>query len=121
MVEIVASTFVLAFNDVEVSRAFYCHKLGFVEDLRADGWLFLSRGSCRLRLGHCPDAVPVSKCPDHSWFAYLHVRDIGELYEELRRQRVEIWHALQDKPWQMREFSIVSPDGHRIVFGEPIV
>lgn len=36
MVEFVASTFVLAVNDVEVSRAFYCHQLGFVEDLRAD-------------------------------------------------------------------------------------
>ena len=120
MVEILASTFVLAVNDVEASRAFYCQKLGFVEDLRVDGWSFLSRGSCRLRLGHCPEALPISKCSDHSWFAYLHVRDIGGLYEEVRKQGVDIWHVMDDKPWHMREFAIVSPDGHRIVFGEPI-
>jgi hypothetical protein len=32
--------------------------MGFVEDLRVEGWSFLSRGSCKLRLGHCPDALP---------------------------------------------------------------
>jgi len=31
---------------------------------------------------------------------------------------VELWHPLADKPWGMREFAIVTPDGHRIVFGE---
>jgi hypothetical protein len=31
---------------------------------------------------------------------------------------VDIWHALGDKPWGMREFAVVTPDGHRIVFGE---
>jgi catechol 2,3-dioxygenase-like lactoylglutathione lyase family enzyme len=119
--EIVASTFVLAVQDLNVSRTFFCQKLGFVEDLRVEGWSFLSRGGCRLRLGHCADASPISKCPDHSWFAYLHVRDIAGLYDEVRRQDVEIWHVLEDKPWRMREFAIVTPDGHRIVFGEPLV
>jgi hypothetical protein len=33
-------------------------------------------------------------------------------------KRVEFWHPLGDKPWGMREFAIVTPDGHRIVFGE---
>lgn len=120
MAEIVASTFVLAVNDLDASCAFYCQKLGFTEDLRVDGWSFLNRDSCRLRLGHCPDALPISKCPDHSWFAYLHVKGIDGLYEEVRRHGVGIWHALETKPWHMREFAIVSPDGHRLVFGEPI-
>jgi len=121
MPEIVASTFVLAVQDLDASRTFFCQKLGFVEDVRVEGWSFLSRGGCRLRLGRCPDALPMSKCADHSWFAYLHVRDIAGLYEEVRKQDVEIWHVLEDKPWRMREFAIVTPDGHRIVFGEPHV
>jgi len=33
---------------------------------------------------------------------------------------VEVWHPLADKPWGMREFAIVTPDGHRIVFGETV-
>lgn len=118
MPDIVAATFVLAVTDLEASRRFYCEKLGFTEDLRVDGWAFLSRGACRLRLGDCPDAMPISGAPDHSWFAYLHVADIAGLYDEVRRNGVEVWHPLQAKPWGVREFAIVTPDGHRIVFGE---
>ena len=75
MTEITASTHVLAVNDLDSSRQFYCEKLGFKEDLAVDGWSFLSRGAGRLRMGHCPDAKPMSACQDHSWFAYLHVED----------------------------------------------
>jgi len=120
MSEILSSTFVLAVQDLAASRAFYVEKLGFAEDLHVDGWAFLSRGACRLRLGHCPEAVPMSATPDHSWFAYLHVRDATGLYAEVVNNGVEIWHPLADKPWGLREFAIVTPDGHRIVFGEPL-
>ena len=86
--------------------------------LSVDGWSFLSRGGCNLRLGHCSDAQPMSKNQDHSWFAYLHVQDAAGLYNECLGKCVEIWQALESKPWGMREFAIVTPDGHRIVFGE---
>lgn len=118
MPEIAAATFVLAVNDLDASRDFYCRKLGFSEDFAVDGWSFLRRGSCRLRLGHCADALPMSKCQDHSWFAYLHVTGIADLYAELVQNDVEIWHRLEARPWGMREFGVVTPDGHRIVFGE---
>lgn len=120
MADITASTFVLAVKDLDVSRKFYCEKLGFAEDFSVAGWSFLSRGACKLRIGHCPDAQPMSKSQDHSWFAYLRVRDAAGLYQEFLQQNVEIWHKLEDKPWRMREFAVVTPDGHRIVFGEEI-
>ena len=120
MSDIVASTFVLAVNDLEASRRFYIEQLGFEETLRVDGWSFLQRGACRLRMGDCPDAQPMSRCQDHSWFAYLHVHDAKTLYRELQSNKVEIWHALADQPWGMREFAIVTPDGHRSVFGEAL-
>jgi len=118
MSEILTSTFVLAVQDLTASKNFYVDKLGFVEDFHVEGWSFLSRGACRLRIGHCPDATPMSKTQDHSWFAYLHVSDAGDLYREFTGNGVEIWHKLADKPWGMREFAIVTPDGHRMVFGE---
>jgi uncharacterized glyoxalase superfamily protein PhnB len=62
----------------------------------------------------------MSKNQDHSWFAYLHVRDAAGLYKETVQNGVEIWHRLEDKPWGMREFAIVTPDGHRMVFGESL-
>jgi catechol 2,3-dioxygenase-like lactoylglutathione lyase family enzyme len=120
MPEVLQSTFVLAVTDLEKSKRFYIDQLGFQEDLAVEGWSFLSRGACRLRIGDCPGIRPMSESPDHSWFAYLHVRDARELYEEFLRKRVEIWHTIADQPWGMREFAIVTPDGHRIVFGERI-
>lgn len=120
MADISATTCVLAVNDLEVSTRYYCDVLGFTEDLAVEGWSFLSRGSCRLRLGHCPDATPIAECQDHSWFAYLHVDNAAALYAEFRSRGVELWHPLEEKPWAMREFAIVTVDGHRIVFGESI-
>jgi catechol 2,3-dioxygenase-like lactoylglutathione lyase family enzyme len=118
--DITAATFVLAVNDLDASRKFYGEKLGFAEDFSVAGWSFLSRGACKLRIGHCPEAQPISRSQDHSWFAYLRVRDAAGLYQEFVKQNVEIWHKLQDKSWGMREFAVVTPDGHRIVFGEEL-
>ena len=118
MPEILASTFVLAVRDLAASKRFYLEKLGFAEDFSVDGWAFLSRGACKLRLGHCPDATPMSQAQDHSWFAYLHIHDASSLYRDCLARDVDIWHPLADQPWGMREFAVVTPDGHRIVFGE---
>lgn len=120
MTDILKSTYVLAVTDLERSKRFYVEQLGFTERLAVDGWSFLSRGACHLRLGHCPGIRPMSNVPDHSWFAYWHVDDARSLYNELTERGVEIWHPLRDTPWGMREFAIVTPDGHRIVFGEQI-
>lgn len=118
MSTILTSTYVLAVKDLAVSKRFYSQKLGIAEDFEIEGWAFISRGACRLQLGHCPDATPMSKCQDHSWFAYLQVQDAAGFFDEIVRNGVEIWHEIEDKPWGMREFAVVSPDGHRIVFGE---
>jgi catechol 2,3-dioxygenase-like lactoylglutathione lyase family enzyme len=118
MAEIQTVTCVLSVNDLAASVQFYTEKLGFHETMRVDGWSFLERGACRLRLGDCPGTMPISQCPDHSWFAYLHVDDAEALFRECVTRQVEIWHPLADKPWGMREFAIVTPDGHRIMFGQ---
>lgn len=120
MPDITEATFVLAVNDLKASKRFYMDKLGFAEDFSVDGWAFLSRGACRLRLGDCPDAVSMSRTPDHSWFAYLHVSDAASLYRTYVANGVKIWHPLADQPWGLREFAVVTPDGHRIVFGEKL-
>ena len=59
--EVLSSTFVLAVCDLDAAVRFYVDKLDFVEDFRVDGWAFLSRGACRLRLGHCPGVIPMSQ------------------------------------------------------------
>ena len=70
--------------------------------------------------GECPDAPLLSEIGDHSYFAYLQIDDVDALYESVREAGVKICKTLRDEPWQMREFGLVTVDGHRIMFGSPI-
>jgi uncharacterized glyoxalase superfamily protein PhnB len=70
--------------------------------------------------GECRDAIHPSQLGDHSYFAYLQVEDIDSLYESIQRAGVQIRKTIRDEPWQMREFGLVTADGHRIMFGTPI-
>ena len=111
---------VLAVSDHRASAAFYREKLGFKLDLEVEGWFFLSRDNFKVMLGHCPDQVPAAKIGDHSWFAYADMDDVDGLYTEYKAKGVKIIQELVNRPWGTREFSIETPDGHRIMFGQEI-
>lgn len=111
---------VLAVPNLAASVEFYSRVLGMAIDFTAPGWAFLSRGSFRLMLGECADAVPAHATGDHSYFAYVTVEGIDEFYDELVHHGVTLIQKLADKPWGMREFGIRTPDGHRIMFGQEI-
>jgi len=110
---------ILAVLDVEKSRSFYITQLGFEEDLRVDGWSFLRRGSLRLRIGHCPGITPIADCPEHSLIVQAEVDDAYSLYEEFKAKGVHV-NEPEDKPWGLREFGVVTPDGHRLMFTETL-
>jgi len=67
-----------------------------------------------------PRRDPPSQLGDHSYFAYLQVADVDALYESVCATGTKICKTIRDEPWQMREFGIVTVDGHRIMFGTPI-
>jgi len=111
---------VLAVKDLAVSVQFYREMLGFSLDFEVPGWAFLSRDRFRVMLGECADAMPAHETGDHSYFAYVTVEGIDELYRECVAKRVPRVQDLSDKPWAMREFGVRTPDGHRIMFGQRI-
>jgi uncharacterized glyoxalase superfamily protein PhnB len=111
---------VLAVKDLARSVEFYRDMLGFTVDFEADGWSFLSRDQFRLMLGHCPDEVPARDIHDHSWFAHVTVEAIDELHREFKQRGVNPTQDIEDKPWGMREFTVTTPEGHRIVFGQEL-
>lgn len=45
---------------------------------------------------------------------------VDQLHEEVAGRGAAILSPPTTKPWGLREFSLETPDGHRIVFGEPI-
>lgn len=120
MAELTRTRSVLAVQDLALAVDFYTRVLGMAIDFTAPGWAFLSRGSFRLMLGDCPDAMAAHETGDHSYFVYVTVEGIDELYRELVEKRAELTQRLADKPWRMREFGVRTPDGHRIMFGQEI-
>ena len=111
---------VLAVRDLSASVDYYTGVLGLAVDFTAPGWAFLSRGSFRVMLGECTDAMPAHELGDHSYFVYVTVEGIDELYDDLVRNGATLTQILGDKPWGMREFGVKTPEGHRIMFGQEL-
>lgn len=121
MATISKTTFVIAVPNLETSAAFYRDVLGFSIRAIADpGWLFYTLGACTIMAGECPGAIPPAELGDHSYFAYLQVDDVQSYYESARASKAVICKPMRDEPWGMREFGVVTADGHRIMFATPL-
>jgi uncharacterized glyoxalase superfamily protein PhnB len=117
---VVRTRHVLAVKDLTVEAAYYKDKLGFELDFTSPGWEFLSFGDFKVMLGECPDDLPAAETGCHSWYAHVIVDNVDEIYQEFIERGATILSEIADKPWDIREFSVVTPGGHRIVFGQAI-
>jgi uncharacterized glyoxalase superfamily protein PhnB len=108
---------VLAVKDLAVSATYFKEKLGFELNFTAPGWEFLTFGDFKVMLGECKDAPWAHETGDHSWFAHALVENVDEVYAEVTERGAEIISKIENKPWGIREFSVRTPDGHRIAFG----
>jgi uncharacterized glyoxalase superfamily protein PhnB len=114
---ILQTTFVLAVPDLQRSAAFYRDVLGFeIREIGDSGWRMYVRDAC----GECADAIPPAQLGDHSYFGYLVVDDVDNLYAKVSLAGAEIVKALATESWGMREFGVRTVDGHRIMFGEEV-
>lgn len=73
-----------------------------------------------IMLGECPDDMHPSQLGCHSYFAYLRVDDVDAYHAGLAAKGVEFLGEITDQPWGMREFGILTSDGHRLMIGELI-
>ena len=117
MPTILQNHYVLAVHDLQISSQFF-EQLGFTIISKPEGWIFVKRDNCMIMLGECRDAIHPSKLGDHSYFGYLRVDDVDSFYEDLKQKRIKILSSIETKPWEMREFCVASPEGHRIVIGQ---
>ena len=117
---VVHTRHVLAVKDLKVETTYYLDKLGFDRDFTAPGWEFLSFGSFKVMLGECTDALSASETGDHSWYAHALVEDADSIYQEFLDRGATILSPIQNKPWGIRDFTVITPCGHRIVFGQLI-
>jgi uncharacterized glyoxalase superfamily protein PhnB len=117
---VIRTRHVLAVKDLAVEAAYYKQKLGFDLDFTAPGWEFLSFGDFKVMLGECADEMTAGESGNHSWYAHVIVEDVDEIYLDMKARGARILSEIEDKPWGIREYSVQSPDGHRIVFGQAI-
>lgn len=120
MPRILQNHYVLAVHDARESAKFFVDKLGFKVVSEPSGWVFVAKDNCMLMLGECPDDLHPSKLGCHNYFGYLRVDDADGYHAQLKAKGVEILSPISDKPWGMREFSVKTPEGHRIMIGQSI-
>ncbi len=71
-------------------------------------------------IGDCPGIKSAGEVGDHSYFAYITVDHVDELYSEIVDKGAEPVSTVSTKPWGLHEFGIKTPDGHRIIFGQVV-
>lgn len=116
--KVVHTRHVLAVKDLAVAADYFVDKLGFDRDFTAPGWEFLSFGIFKVMLGECSDEVTAEATGNHSWFAHCLVENVDDVYNELTERGAKIISPISDKPWNIRDFTVATPDGHRIVYGQ---
>ena len=113
-------SFVLAVPDAMTTARWWIEVMKF-ENLRdLGGWVFVRRGPCTIMLGSCPDAIPPTELGDHQYFGYFEFDDIDAYFAEIDRDRAEIIKQPTTEEWEMREFAVRTPDGHRVMFGQDL-
>lgn len=112
--EIVKVVPVLPAQDIAATTQFYQEKLGFEVDYQDATYAMLHREGFALHFWHCPDRniAENSSC-------YVYVRGIEALYAEY--QAASVIHPngpLEDKPYGVREFTVLDLNGNAIRFAE---
>jgi hypothetical protein len=95
---------------------FIPEKLGFTFHSSWEGYLILSKDKVQLHLWPCndPDIPKNTGC-------YINVKEIDKLYAQY--EPLGVIHPegkLEEKPWRMKQFSILDNNGNIIHFGEEI-
>ena len=52
--------------------------------------------------------------------AYVFVDDVDALFEELKRRGATILRPPMDEPYGLRDFTVETPDGHRVAFASDL-
>ena len=113
---------ILPSRSVSDTLAFF-KRLGFDGKICGDGdsYAILTRGTLEIHFFTHHELRPTE-----SWAGcYLRVLDVEKIYRaftmaELPQKGIPRLDVLEDKPWGMREFAIVDPDGNLLRIGQPL-
>jgi uncharacterized glyoxalase superfamily protein PhnB len=100
------------------TRDFYLHTLGFQDIGAVDypDYLMLQKDTIEIHFFTFRDLDP----KENYGQVYIRTDNIEEWYQLAQANNVS-HTALEDKPWQQREFSIHDPDNNLLTFGQSLV
>lgn len=111
---------ILPSRSIPATVAFY-RQLGFEGDAHAfdSGYAIMQRGAVEIHFFTHKELVPA----ESSAGCYLRVLDVESIYRafaacSLPKQGIPRMDTLEDKPWGLREFAVVDPDGNLLRIGQ---
>ncbi len=111
---------ILPSANLDRTAAFY-HRLGFDRQRRYPDYLTILRDDLELHFADCSSVAPILLEPRNSLSAcYLRCDDADILHREWQALDLPRFGAIEDRPWGLREFHFVDPDGNLIRVGHPL-
>jgi uncharacterized glyoxalase superfamily protein PhnB len=113
----------LGVQSVPDAVEFFCQKLSFERPRELYGpasepvYAIVRRGAISVHLQIRRRAVFAGPREDHEGDAYFYVEDATALHHEFLAKGVRMHRDIQDEPYGLRDFTIETPDGHRLTFG----
>ena len=114
---------VIATSDVPATLAYFSDTLGFTPQWswgEPPVYAGIRAGGALLYVTHDPDMAATIKDrqlrPDIS----LWVHDIDAIYALHRSQKAEIAEELTARPWGVRQYVVIDPNGYHLKIAEPI-
>jgi catechol 2,3-dioxygenase-like lactoylglutathione lyase family enzyme len=99
--------------DIEESRAFYVDRLGFSSVVyEVHNYLIVRRDEMEIHFWLTDDR----KLPEAA-ACYIRGGQVGALYEEFKSRGIEKLSDFAVRPWNMKEFHIIDPQGNLLRFG----
>ncbi len=103
----------LPLDDVPAGVAHYRDVLGFRVNYQQHNIGVMDRDAVRLLL--------IARTERHRGIgsAYVYVESADALYAELRANGASVQGEPVSRPWGLREFEVLDPEGNRLTFGQP--
>jgi catechol 2,3-dioxygenase-like lactoylglutathione lyase family enzyme len=113
-----SSATVLHVSSLEISLLYYTTVLGFQHAFTFGDYAGVCSGETTIHL--CgPKNQGIKKTIGQGHLC-IDVSHIDPYYKSLTEKKVELTYPIGDRPYGMRDFAIVDPDGNTLVFGQPI-
>jgi catechol 2,3-dioxygenase-like lactoylglutathione lyase family enzyme len=110
---------VLKVADIDKAVSYYCDVLGFHEEFKAAdpgkpaNYAGVGRGMVNFHLSTGNNAIAGGTI-------YLIVKNVDKLHEQFKSKGANITEPPGDRPYQMRDFALKTPDGQTLSFGQGI-